>query len=421
MKLFVVGSGGREHAIVHALAASPKVSNIYAAPGNGGIAQHAEVAAIRADSVDALAAFAESHAIDLTVIGGEVPLSLGVVDIFRKRDLPVIGPTAKLAQLESSKAFTKRLCSERSIPTAAYVECPTAQDAYRALEGVDYPIVIKANGLAAGKGVVVAESAEQATQTVRDFMESSTLGDAGAHLIIEEFLEGEEVSFHLFADNGEFQAMVPSQDHKRRFAGDTGRNTGGMGAYSLDSILPDAVRQDVINRLIRPTLEATGTYSGILYAGLMLTVDGPKLVEYNVRFGDPETQVILPRMATDLVDVLVAIRDHRLGEVEIEWRPVVSATVVLVSRDYPGKIETGKEIFGLDEAGRISDVTVYHAGTVREDGHVYTAGGRVLNVTAVGATLQEALDKAYAVAEMVNFDGKDYRRDIGRKGLDTER
>ena len=421
MKMFVVGSGGREHAIVHALAASPKISKIYAAPGNGGIAQYAEMEAIGADSVDVLAAFAESHAIDLTVIGPEVPLSLGVVDAFQRRDLPVIGPSAELAQLESSKAYTKRLCSEHAIPTAAYTECATPEEAYQALEGVDYPTVIKADGLAGGKGVVIAESSQQARQTVRDFMESSTLGEAGRRLVIEEFLEGEEVSFHVFADGSEFQPMVPAQDHKRRFGGDTGPNTGGMGAYSVDTMLPDALRQQVIDRLIRPTLEATQTYSGILYAGLMLTDDGPKLVEYNVRLGDPETQVILPRMETDLVDVLIAIRDHRLGEVELEWRPLVSATVVLVSGTYPGKVEKGKEIFGLDEAERISDVTVYHAGTVREGGHVYTAGGRVLNVTAVGPTLGEALEKAYFVAEMVDFEGKDYRRDIGRKGLDKNR
>ena len=420
MKMFVVGSGGREHAIVHELAVSPKVSKIYAAPGNGGIAQLAEIVPIQADSVESLAAFAERHAIDLTVIGPEVPLSRGVVDVFQARDLPVIGPTSEMAQLESSKAFTKRLCSKYSIPTAAYTECATPQQAFRALEDAEYPTVIKADGLAAGKGVVIADSADQAERTVREFMEFRALGDAGSHLVIEEFLEGEEVSFHVFADSGEFQSMVPSQDHKRRFAGDVGPNTGGMGAYSLDTMLSDSLRQDVIDRLIRPTLEATKTYSGILYAGLMLTADGPKLVEYNVRFGDPETQVILPRMETDLVDIFIAIRDHRLGEMTLNWHPVVSATVVLVAGTYPGKVEKGKEIFGLDEAARIDDVTVYHAGTLREDDHVYTAGGRVLNVTAVGSTLEEALAKAYFVAEMIDFEGKDYRRDIGHKGLDKK-
>ena len=421
MKLFVVGSGGREHAIVCALAASPKVSKIYAAPGNGGIAQHAQMEAIPADSVDGMVTFAESHSVDLTVIGPEVPLSRGIVDEFHKRHLAVIGPTAGHAQLESSKAFTKRLCSKHSIPTAAYTECATPEEAYRALEGADYPTVIKADGLAGGKGVVIAESPEKARETVRDFMESATLGDAGSRLVIEEFLEGEEASFHVFADGDDFQPMVASQDHKRRFAGDTGPNTGGMGAYSVDTILSDELREDVVNQVIRPTLSATKTYSGILYAGLMLTERGPKLIEYNVRFGDPETQVILPRLETDLVDVLIAIRDHRLGELKLKWRPVVSATVVLVSGPYPGKIEKGKEIFGLDEAARVSDVTVFHAGTRREDGRVYTAGGRVLNVTGVGSTLKEALEKAYFVAEMVDFEGKDYRHDIGQKGLAKNR
>ncbi len=421
MKLLVVGSGGREHAIVHALAASSKVSKIYAAPGNGGTAQHAETVAIRADSVDELAVFAESHAIDLTLVGPEVPLSQGIVDEFRKRDLPAVGPTAEMAQLESSKAFTKRLCSRHSIPTAAYTECSTSEEAYKILDETEYPTAIKADGLAAGKGVVIAESAEQATQTVKDFMESATLGDAGSRLVIEEFLEGEEASFHVFADGTDFKPMVASQDHKRRFAGDRGPNTGGMGAYSIDTILSDDVRQEVIDQLIRPTLAAMETYSGVLYAGLMMTEAGPKLLEYNVRFGDPETQVILPRMETDLVDVLIAVRDHRLRELELRWRPVVSATVVLVSGTYPGSVEKGKEIFGLEEAARVSDVTVYHAGTRRDEGHVYTAGGRVLNVTAVGPTLKEALEKAYFVAEMIDFEGKDYRNDIGQKGLAKNR
>ena len=421
MKLLVIGSGGREHAIVHQLAAGPKVSKIYAAPGNGGTAQHAETVAIRADSVDELAVFAEGHAIDLTLVGPEVPLSQGIVDEFRRRDLPAVGPTAEMAQLESSKAFTKRLCSRHSIPTAAYSECSTPEEAYKVLDETDYPTVIKADGLAAGKGVVIAESAEQATETVKDFMESATLGDAGSRLVIEEFLEGEEASFHVFADGSDFKPMVASQDHKRRFAGDRGPNTGGMGAYSIDTILSDDLRQDVIDQLIRPTLTAMKAYSGILYAGLMITEAGPKLVEYNVRFGDPETQVILPRMETDLVDVLIAVRDHRLGELELKWRSVVSATVVLVSGTYPGNVEKGKEIFGLEEAARVSDVTVYHAGTRREEGHVYTAGGRVLNVTAVGPTLKEALEKAYFVAEMIDFEGKDYRNDIGQKGLAKNR
>ncbi len=420
MKILVVGSGGREHAVVEALANSSKVSGIYAAPGNGGIRETAEVVDIRADDVAGLAVFAEKEGIELTVVGPEVPLSLGLVDDFRSRDLPVIGPTASDARLESSKGFTKHLCSENGIPTAAYTECATAREAYDVLDRVGYPAVVKANGLAAGKGVVVAATAEEARKAVHDMMESRVLGEAGDRLVIEDFMEGEEASFHVFADGTDFQPMVPAQDHKPRFDGDAGPNTGGMGAYSLDSILTEAQTAEIVDRIIRPTLRVTGTFSGILYAGLMLTRQGPKLVEYNVRLGDPEAQVMLPRLETDLLDVFLAMRDHCLGELELQWKPATTATVVLVADTYPGKVQQGKEISGLDEVRRVSDVKVFHAGTRWEDGRVYTAGGRILNVTAIGETLSEALEKAYAVAEMIEFEGKDYRKDIGRKGLSKD-
>jgi phosphoribosylamine--glycine ligase len=252
-------------------------------------------------------------------------------------------------------------------------------------------------------------------------METKTLGDAGSKLVIEEFLQGEEASFHVFADGGDFQPMVAAQDHKRRFDGDTGPNTGGMGAYSVDSILSPQQQDAVISRIIKPTLRAAKAYSGVLYAGLMLTSDGPKLLEYNARFGDPETQVILLRLKTSLLDVLVDIVEHRLASRKLEWRPDAAATVVLVAKGYPGKVENGKEIRGLDEAARVHGVKIYHAGTRREGGKVYTAGGRILNVTARGATLAEALERAYSVARMIDFEGKDYRRDIGKKGLARQR
>ncbi len=271
--------------------------------------------------------------------------------------------------------------------------------------------------MAAGKGVVIAESRGQAFGTVKQFMESKTLGDAGSKLVIEEFLTGEEASFHVFADGRDFQPMVPAQDHKRRFDGDAGPNTGGMGAYSVDAILSAEQHEAVLNQIIRPTLQAARSYSGILYAGLMLTAHGPKLLEYNARFGDPETQVILTRLETDLLDVLVGIVEHRLSTHTLHWRPDAAATVVLVAGGYPGKAESGKEIFGLEEAKRVNEVKVFHAGTRWENGKVYTAGGRVLNVTARGTTLAEALERAYFVAEMIEFDGKDYRKDIGKKGL----
>jgi phosphoribosylamine--glycine ligase len=417
MKVLIIGSGGREHAIVDALAERSEASRIYAAPGNGGIREHAELVPIAGDDVWGLLEFARANAIDLTFVGPEVPLSKGVVDIFRQNGLTIVGPTADQARLESSKSFAKHFFKANRIPTADFWECATPAEANLILEGVGYPIVVKADGLAAGKGVVIAENHDQAQAAVRDFMETKTLGDAGSKLVIEQFLSGEEASFHVFADGTEFGAMVPAQDHKRRFDNDAGPNTGGMGAYSVDTILTGAQYDVVIDRIVRPTLEAAKAYSGILYAGLMLTNEGPKLLEYNCRFGDPETQVILARLKTNLLDVLVDIADHRLASRRLEWRPDAAATVVLVAGGYPGKVEGGKQIFGLDEAKRIDGVKVHHAGTRWEDGKVYAAGGRVLNVTARGATLAEALERAYFVSEMIEFEGKDYRRDIGRKGL----
>lgn len=417
MKILVVGSGGREHAVVDALAQSSKVRKIFAAPGNGGIAEQAELVAIGADNVEGLADFARSQRVDLTFVGPELPLSKGIVDLFHANGMPVIGPAADQARLESSKSFAKRFFQTNRIPTAVFSECGTPAKAYQVLEGSNYPVVVKADGLAAGKGVVIAENPDQARGAVQSFMESKSLGEAGSKLVIEEFLTGEEASFHVFADGMTFQPMVAAQDHKRRFDGDQGPNTGGMGAYSIDSILTNAQYDAVLQRIIKPTLEAARTYSGILYAGLMLTSDGPKLLEYNARFGDPETQVILSRLKTDLLDVFIDMVEHRLASRRLEWHRDAAATVVLVARDYPGKVENGKEISGLGEAKRIDGVKVYHAGTRADGGKIYTNGGRVLNVTARGATLAEALDKAYFVAQMIEFDGKDYRRDIGKKGL----
>ncbi len=417
MKIIVVGSGGREHAIVDALAQSPKVKKIFAAPGNGGIREQAELVPINADDVSRLADFASSERIDLTFVGPEIPLSKGIVDAFRKRGLAIVGPDADQARLESSKSFAKQFFKGNRIPTAEFAGCTTPAEAHAILERSKYPIVIKADGLAAGKGVVIAESAASARTTVHEFMESKTLGEAGSKLVIEEFLEGEEASFHVFADGLDFQPMVAAQDHKRRFDGDAGPNTGGMGAYSVDTILTGEQQDAVLTRIIMPTLRAAQSYSGILYAGLMLTSEGPKLLEYNARFGDPETQVILARLKTDLLDVFVDLVEHRLASRKLEWRQEAAATVVLVAGSYPGKVENGKQIFGLDEAKRIEGVKVYHAGTRWEGGKVCTAGGRVLNVTARGATLAEALDRAYFVAQMIEFEGKDYRKDIGKKGL----
>ena len=417
MKVLVVGSGGREHAIVDSLTHNSAIQQIYAAPGNGGIAAQARLVPIAADKIQALADFAATERMDLTFVGPEVPLSMGIVDLFREKGLKVVGPTAEHAQLESSKIHAKRFFKTNKIPTAAFFECSNAQEAYRYLETVNAPIVVKADGLAAGKGVVVAQTLEQARTAVHDFMEERSMGDAGTRLVIEEFMTGEEASFLVFADGSAFHPMVVSQDHKRRFDGDQGPNTGGMGAYSIDTILTKEQHAAVIESIIRPTLEAAKTYTGVLYAGLMLTPSGPKIIEYNARFGDPETQVILPRLKSDLLEIFVDMADHRLGSRSVEWSSEVTATVVLVASGYPGKVENGKRIDGLDAAARLDGVRVYHAGTRLEDGKVYTAGGRVLNVTARGATLSQALDRAYAAAEVIHFDGKDYRKDIGKKGL----
>lgn len=421
MKVLVIGSGGREHAIVDTLSQNSKVSQIYAAPGNGGIAGQARLVPISAEDNWELLDFARQEKMDLTFVGPEVPLSLGIVDVFRQGGLKIIGPNAANAQLESSKTYAKRFLKANGIPTAAFWECATAQEAYRRLEDARLPIVVKADGLAAGKGVVVAETLEQARAAVHDFMEVRTMGAAGARLVIEEFMTGEEASFLVFADGTTFRPMAISQDHKRRFDGDQGPNTGGMGAYSIDTILAPAQFDAVLSSIIQPALAAAKDYTGILYAGLMLTPDGPKVVEFNVRFGDPETQVILPRLKTDLLEVLMDMVDHRLGSRHVEWSSEVTATVVLVASGYPGKFESGKRIEGLDEAGRLEGVRIYHAGTREQDGKIYTSGGRILNVTARGKTLSQALDRAYAAAEMIRFDGKDYRRDIGRKGLAKER
>jgi phosphoribosylamine--glycine ligase len=358
---------------------------------------------------------------DLTFVGPEVPLSLGIVDLFRRQGLKIVGPTADNARLESSKTYAKRFLKANSIPTANYWECTTAAEAYNVLENASSPIVVKADGLASGKGVVVAQTLDQARAAVHDFMEKRSMGDAGSRLVIEEFMSGEEASFLVFADGTAFHPMAISQDHKRRFDGDEGPNTGGMGAYSIDTILSKEEHEIVLSSIIRPTLKALKDYSGVLYAGLMLTPQGPKVVEFNVRFGDPETQVILPRLKTDLLDIFVDIAEHRLAQRQVEWSNDVTATVVLVAAGYPGKIEHGKRIEGLEAAGRLEGVRIYHAGTREQDGKIYTSGGRVLNVTGRGATLSQALQRAYAAAEVITFDGKDYRRDIGKKGLAKER
>ena len=423
MRVLVIGGGAREHALVARLSSDGDTDALLCVPGNPGIARLAQTRTIKVTDLDGLLTLADREQIDFTIVGPELPLSSGIVDRFTAAGHPILGPTAAAARLESSKAFAKALMARYRVPTARFQTCESAEDALEvvASNAFGWPVVLKADGLAAGKGVVIAENQHRAQLVVHEFMESKILGEAGLKLVIEEFLHGEEASFHVFADGAVFQPMVAAQDHKRRFDGDTGPNTGGMGAYSVDTILSNEQYGAVLNRIIRPTLAAAGSYSGVLYAGLMLTTEGPKLLEYNARFGDPETQVILARLKTDLLDVLVDIAEHRLSSRSLQWSREAAVSVVLVAEGYPGKIETGAEIFGLSEAKRIEGVRVYHAGTRWENGKVYTAGGRVLNVTARGATLAEALDRAYFVAQMIEFEGKDYRKDIGRKGLLKQR
>lgn len=417
MKVLVVGSGGREHAIVDALARSSHKPQLFAAPGNGGMEQTATCVPIAGDQISALVEFATRNRIDLTFVGPEVPLSLGIADRFREAGLPIVGPSQRLAQLESSKSFTKHVCRDAGIPTAAFREYTDALEAHRYVDSCALPVVIKADGLAAGKGVTVAETRESAHDAIAAMMQNAMFGAAGQRVVIEEFLEGEEASLLAFADGTCCKPMVPAQDHKRRFDGDRGPNTGGMGAYSTDTILTPQQRNAAIQQILMPTLEHVREYSGVLYAGLMLTGAGPKLIEYNARFGDPETQVILPRLRTDLLDVLIAITSHHLESVQLEWSADAAATVVLVSEGYPGKVQTGQRIRGLEQAAAIDGVRIFHAATVQRDGVFYASGGRVLNVTACGATLGQALERAYAAAAVIDFDGKDFRRDIGKRGL----
>jgi phosphoribosylamine--glycine ligase len=421
MKILVIGSGGREHAIVDAISRNSHVKQIYVAPGNGGTAGPAVNVPIAADNVTALRDFARDEKVDLTFVGPEVPLSLGVVDLFRSSGLKIVGPDTENAKLESSKTYSKQFFKAHNIPTADFWPCATVSEAYERLDAVEYPTVIKADGLAAGKGVVIAETKEQARTVVREFMEAGALGGAGTKIVIEECLIGEEASFMVFADRGVALPMVVSQDHKRRFDRDQGPNTGGMGAYSIDTILTAEERETVLRTIIGPTLANAPTFNGILYAGLMMTQAGPRIIEYNTRFGDPETQVVLPRLKTDLLEVLIDMSEHRLGARSLEWSTEPTATVALVSKGYPGKADSGKRIRGLEKAGRLEGVKIFHAGTRLENGTVLTAGGRVLNVTARGASLTEALDRAYAACEVIDFEGKDYRKDIGRKGLSKQR
>ncbi|HKN75791.1 MAG TPA: phosphoribosylamine--glycine ligase [Candidatus Acidoferrum sp.] len=418
MKILVIGGGGREHALVWKLKQSARVEKIWCAPGNGGIAQDAECVAVDAGDVAALVALAEKIAPDLTVVGPELPLVNGISDAFRQRNWAIVGPSQQAAQLEGSKIFSKEFLLRHNIPTAkTYGAYDSPQKVYAALNGVDWPLVIKADGLCAGKGVVLAPDAEAARQFLESAMEKNELGPGGHWVLLEETLEGDELSFIILADGERYAPMVPTRDHKRVFDGNHGPNTGGMGAYSSDELLPAGLRDTVVSTIVEPTLkglEADGIpYQGFLYIGLMLTKDGPKVLEFNCRLGDPEAQAIVARMDFDLAEILQDVAERRLDPAKLRWKAGASVCVVLTSGGYPGRFETGKRIEGLTSIDRKTGVEVFQAGTRIDRDSVVASGGRVLGVTAAADSLDTALALAYQAAKKIHFDGMHYRKDIG--------
>jgi phosphoribosylamine--glycine ligase len=418
MKILVIGGGGREHALVWKLKQSARVEKIWCAPGNGGIAEDAECLAVDPGDVAALMALVERRGPDLTVVGPELPLVNGISNAFAQRHWLMVGPSQKAAQLEGSKIFSKEFLLRHNIPTARmYGAYDSAQDAYAALSGVEWPLVIKADGLCAGKGVVVAPDRDSARQFLHGAMEKKELGAGGQRVLLEETLEGEELSFILLTDGERYAPMVPTRDHKRVFDGNQGPNTGGMGAYSSDALLPAGLRETVLSTIVERTLKGLSEdgipYQGFLYAGLMLTKEGPKVLEFNCRLGDPEAQAIVARMDFDLAEVLMDVATKQLDPRKLTWKAGASACVVLTSGGYPGKFETRKKITGLTSIGEYTGVAVLHAGTRREGDSLVTSGGRVLGITAAGASLEGALDQVYQAAERIHFDGMHYRKDIG--------
>jgi phosphoribosylamine--glycine ligase len=422
MKVLVVGGGGREHALCWAIAGSPLVDQLWCAPGNAGIAEEAECVAIGAEDVDGLVAFAVDNAVDLVVIGPEAPLVAGLADRLGEKGIRAFGPSAAAAMLEGSKGFMKDLCARHSIPTAAYGRFTdtAAAKAFVAKHGA--PIVVKADGLAAGKGVIICETVDQANAAVDDMLEGGAFGSAGAEVVIEEFLDGVEASFFVLCDGENALPLASAQDHKRVGDGDTGPNTGGMGAYSPAPVVTDGIAETVMRTIVRPTIDgmkAEGIpYKGVLYAGLMLTNDGPKLLEYNVRFGDPECQVLMMRLKSDIVPALVAACDGELGDFDLRWYDETALTVVMASRGYPGAYEKGTVIRGLKEAGAVDGVHVFHAGTAANArGEITATGGRVLNVTAMAPTVAEAQKRAYTAVDRIDWPEGFCRRDIAWRAL----
>lgn len=421
MKILVVGGGGREHALIWKIAQSPLVDTIYCAPGNPGIAQLAECVHIAVEEIDALLDFATAEAIDLTVVGPELPLTLGIVDRFQAAGLEIFGPNQAAARIEGSKSFSKDLMEKYGIPTAAYQTFTDRDAAVAYIKAQGAPIVVKADGLAAGKGVIVAMSEAQAIAGVDDIMLDKVFGAAGSRVVIEEFMAGEEASFFAFTDGTNILPLASSQDHKRIFDHDEGPNTGGMGAYSPAPVVTAKLHDEIVETIVKPTIAGMASdgcpYSGILYVGLMIKDGKPRVVEYNARFGDPEAQPLLMRMKSDIVPLLQACARGDLQQDTIEWYDKAAVCVVMASGGYPASYKKGFEITGLDDVPPTDDVVVFHAGTSCDAGKVVNAGGRVLGITGRGATVAEAIANAYRAVAKINWPGAQYRKDIGRKAL----
>ena len=421
MKVLVVGGGGREHALVWKLAQSPKVSNIYCAPGNAGISEQATLVPIKANDLNGLLNFASREKVDLTIVGPEEPLTKGIVDLFESKDLTVFGASQKAAELEGSKAFAKEMMKKYRIPTSSYeiFEDPKKAKDYICRQGA--PIVVKADGLAAGKGVILCKTVEEALKSVDQIMAEKIFGEAGNRVVVEEYLVGEEASYIAFTDGKAILAMASSQDHKQVFDGDQGPNTGGMGAYSPAPVVTDEVHEKIIEKILRPIIQGMGEegrpYKGVLYAGLMIHEGHPKVLEFNARFGDPETQPVLMRMKGDIIPILGACIEGNLSRYKIEWDSRAAVCVVMASKGYPGDYEKGKAISGLKEVSQMEDIFVFHAGTALKDGQMSTNGGRVLGVTGLGKDIPRAIERTYQAVQKISWEGVHYRKDIGQKAL----
>jgi len=421
MKVLVIGSGGREHALVWKLRQSPRVKQVYCAPGNAGIAAEAECLPVDVKNLESLRALAAQVKPDLTVVGPELPLQLGVVDEFTRHGYRIFGPTQGAARLESSKSFAKEFMQRYHIPTAHYAICDTVAEVGDALPHFHMPVVVKADGLAAGKGVVICKSKDEASAVAAEMLSGKMLGEAGSRVVIEECLKGEELSFLVLSDGERVAALAAAQDHKRVGEGDTGANTGGMGAYSTDAMVDAQMQNWLLHHIARPVvagMKAEGAeYKGVLYCGLMMTARGPMVLEFNCRFGDPETQPVLMRLESDLVEALEASIDGRVSEGDFRWSADASVCVVMASGGYPGTFEVGKKISGLEDAERVAGVKVFHAGTTKHDDAYFTAGGRVLGVTARANSLEIAVERAYEAVGKISFGGANYRKDIAARAL----